>query len=51
MRADIDRALAAGLRLRPVEETVCDTLAWSREAGEQRPTLTRAKERAILAGG
>ena len=51
MRADIDRALAAGLRLRPVEETVCDTLVWSREAGEQRPTLTRAKERAILAGG
>jgi 2'-hydroxyisoflavone reductase len=51
MRADIDRALAAGLRLRPVEETVRDTLAWSREAGEQRPTLSREKERAILAGG
>lgn len=50
MRADISRALAAGLRFRPVEETVRDTLAWSREAGEQRPTLTREKERAILAG-
>ena len=49
-RADIGRALAAGLRFRPVEETVRDTLAWSREAGQQRPTLTREKERAILAG-
>ena len=51
MRADISRALAAGLHFRPVEETVRDTLAWSREAGEQRPTLTREKEREILAGG
>ncbi|HYA09880.1 MAG TPA: NAD-dependent epimerase/dehydratase family protein, partial [Gaiellaceae bacterium] len=34
MRADIRRALAAGLRFRPVEETVRDTLAWSRAAGE-----------------
>lgn len=51
MRAGIDRALAAGLRFRPVEETVRDTLAWSRAAGEQRPTLSREKERAILAGG
>jgi nucleoside-diphosphate-sugar epimerase len=51
MRADTRRALAAGLRFRPAEETVLDTLAWSREAGEQRPTLTREKEREILAGG
>jgi 2'-hydroxyisoflavone reductase len=51
MRADNSRALAAGLRFRPAEETVRDTLAWSREAGEQRPTLTREKERDILAGG
>jgi len=50
-RAGIERALAAGLRFRPVEETVRDTLAWSREAGEQRPTLTRERERAILSGG
>ena len=50
MSADIALARAAGLRFRPVEDTVRDTLAWSREAGEQRPTLSREKERAILAG-
>lgn len=47
---DIRKALAAGLRFRPLEETVLDTLAWSRGAGEQGPTLTREKEQAILAG-
>ena len=50
LRADITRALAAGLTFRPLEETARDTLAWSREAGEQRPTLSREKERKILAG-
>src|SRR5207237_701266 len=29
-RADISRALAAGLVFRPLEETVADTLAWDR---------------------
>jgi nucleoside-diphosphate-sugar epimerase len=48
-RADIRRALAAGLRFRPVEETARDTLAWSREAGEQRPTLSREREAELLA--
>jgi 2'-hydroxyisoflavone reductase len=32
--ADVSRALAAGLRFRPVEETVRDTLAWAHAAGE-----------------
>jgi 2'-hydroxyisoflavone reductase len=50
LQADISRALAAGLELRPLEETARDTLAWSREAGEQRPTLTREKERELLEG-
>jgi 2'-hydroxyisoflavone reductase len=50
LRADISRALAAGLTFRPLEETARDTLAWSLEAGEQRPTLTREKEAEILAG-
>jgi nucleoside-diphosphate-sugar epimerase len=50
MTAEIARACAAGLRFRPLEETVRDTLAWSRDAGEQRPTLSREKERALLAG-
>jgi len=49
-QADIRRALDAGLAFRPVRETVLDTLAWSREAGEQRPTLSREREREILAG-
>jgi len=51
MRAGNRRAIEAGLRFRPVAETVLDTLAWSREAGEQRPTLTREKERELLARG
>ena len=48
--ADVSRALAAGLSFRPLEETARDTLAWSLEAGEQRPTLTREKEREIVYG-
>jgi 2'-hydroxyisoflavone reductase len=49
LRADISRALAADLTMRPLEDTARDTLAWSRDAGEQRPTLTAEKEREILA--
>jgi 2'-hydroxyisoflavone reductase len=49
-RVDVSRALDAGLTFRPLEETARDTLAWSRVAGEQRPTLTREKERELLAG-
>ena len=48
LRADVTRALAAGLALRPLEETARDTLHWSRDAGEQRPTLTREREQEIL---
>jgi 2'-hydroxyisoflavone reductase len=48
-RADIGGALAAGLTFRPLEETARDTLAWSLEAGEQRPTLSREREAEILA--
>lgn len=48
LRADISRALTAGLTFRPLEETARDTLEWSLEAGEQRPTLTRDKERQLL---
>ncbi|HVH51396.1 MAG TPA: hypothetical protein VM690_04575, partial [Gaiellaceae bacterium] len=50
LQADISRAVAAGLTFLPLEETARDTLAWSLEAGEQRPTLTREKEAEILAG-
>jgi 2'-hydroxyisoflavone reductase len=33
--ADISRALAGGLKLRPLEATIADTLAWVRERGPQ----------------
>jgi 2'-hydroxyisoflavone reductase len=49
LQADISRALAAGLTFRPLEETARDTLAWSLEAGEQRETLSRERERRLLA--
>ncbi|HEY3962350.1 MAG TPA: SDR family oxidoreductase [Gaiellaceae bacterium] len=49
MQADISRALAAGLTLRSVEETARDTLAWALQAGEQRETLSRAREAELLA--
>jgi 2'-hydroxyisoflavone reductase len=49
MQADVGKALAAGLTFRPLEDTALDTLAWAREAGPQRPTLSREREREILA--
>jgi 2'-hydroxyisoflavone reductase len=49
MKANIDRALSEGLTFRPIAETVLDTLTWSRLAGEQRPTLSRQRERELLA--
>lgn len=49
LQVDVSRAIAAGLMFRPLEQTAVDTLAWSREAGEQRATLTREREREVLA--
>ncbi|MBJ7599188.1 MAG: epimerase [Candidatus Nephthysia bennettiae] len=34
----VERALAAGLRLRPLEQTIADTLAWGRQAGQAGPS-------------
>jgi hypothetical protein len=48
LRANVAKALAAGLSLRSVEETARDTLEWARTAGEQRPTLSRERERELL---
>ncbi|MDX6580755.1 MAG: hypothetical protein QOJ47_2304, partial [Gaiellales bacterium] len=48
-RAEISRALAAGLTFRPVGETIADTLAWDRSEPGDRPTLTHEKEQEILA--
>jgi 2'-hydroxyisoflavone reductase len=51
MRAPVDRALEAGLHIRPLEETVRDTLAWvqSAEAPSEFPAgLDREKEQRVL---
>ena len=56
-QASVAKAVAAGLRLRPIEETARDTLAWARETGAQLVTetpygnagLDAAKEAEVLA--
>jgi 2'-hydroxyisoflavone reductase len=48
-RADISRAVDAGLAFRPLEETVLDPLAGARSQPGDRPTLTPEREREILA--
>ena len=54
MSSDSSRALAAGLRCRPVEQTVADTWAWMQEAGVptgrpgMEPGLPTELERALL---
>jgi nucleoside-diphosphate-sugar epimerase len=50
-RRRFDRALAAGLELRPIAETVRDTLAWDRERGlpELVAGLSRDREGEVLA--
>ena len=49
-RLDISRALARGLRLRPLRETVQDTLEWYEAVGapELRFGLSREREREVL---
>lgn len=47
---DVEPSLAAGLTLRPVEDTARDTLAWLRATPDAPVTgLTRAEEAAVLA--
>jgi nucleoside-diphosphate-sugar epimerase len=49
---DASRAAAVGLRPRPIEETLADTLAWELEQGADRPRragLPDAEERELLA--
>ncbi|GAA1268653.1 SDR family oxidoreductase [Kitasatospora nipponensis] len=56
-QGDVRKALAAGLRLRPLEETVADTWAWLRtlpgrtpEGTEHSPTGLSARTEALLLG-
>jgi nucleoside-diphosphate-sugar epimerase len=54
MEGDASKALAAGLEVRPVEQTVADTWAWVQQAGVPRgrpgmePGLPEELERALL---
>ena len=49
-RSDVSRAVAAGLRVRPITDTVRDTLAWAQAAGPQGGNpLTREREASLLA--
>jgi 2'-hydroxyisoflavone reductase len=41
LQMSVARALAAGLRVRPIEETARDTLSWARETGAQLVTETQ----------
>jgi 2'-hydroxyisoflavone reductase len=54
MNANVDRALADGLSIRPVAETVRDTREWSRNVADTATTspragITRERERELLA--
>jgi len=51
-RFDASKAVAAGLRHRPIAETIADTLAWDRGRGSDGPMgagLTPERERELLA--
>jgi 2'-hydroxyisoflavone reductase len=48
-RSDVSRALAAGLRIRSIADTVADTLHWTREHDSPRgDALTREREAELL---
>jgi 2'-hydroxyisoflavone reductase len=50
LQVDVSRAVASGLRFRPLIDTARDTLAWERARGDHdwRAGLARDKERALL---
>lgn len=50
LAVDIQKALAAGLKFRPLEETVLDTFAWekTRAVSEKQAGLQPEKEQAVL---
>jgi nucleoside-diphosphate-sugar epimerase len=49
-RSDVSRAIAAGLRFRPIADTVSDTLRWAQEADpDPGAAMTREREAELLA--
>jgi 2'-hydroxyisoflavone reductase len=57
-QVDVERAIAKGLTIRPIAETIRDTLEWTREWDDERrnafgngrkPGLSPAREQAVLA--
>jgi 2'-hydroxyisoflavone reductase len=51
-RIDVSKAIGAGLKFRPLEETIRDTIAWAEtrpEDHEWRAGLNPDKERILLA--
>lgn len=49
-RSDVSRAVEAGLRFRPIGETVADTLRWAQAAKPERgPAISREREAELLA--
>jgi 2'-hydroxyisoflavone reductase len=51
MFINCDRAFAAGLRIRPLSDTISDTLAWARTELEERPLqagINAERERTLL---
>ncbi|HEY7017600.1 MAG TPA: hypothetical protein VH297_03955, partial [Gaiellaceae bacterium] len=47
LRTPLVRAVEAGLRFRPLEETIRDTLAWYRETGGEGPSSERYTSRPL----
>jgi nucleoside-diphosphate-sugar epimerase len=47
-RSDVSRALAAGLSVRPIAETVADTLRWAAASPDPGAAMTREREAALL---
>jgi 2'-hydroxyisoflavone reductase len=46
----LERALGAGLRLRPLEQTIADTLEWARQAGPTAPQVDAGRRVRTPAG-
>jgi 2'-hydroxyisoflavone reductase len=48
-QVDVRKAVSAGLRHRPFDETVADTLAWDRDDGVRKAGLSSEREAELIA--